>query len=50
MDSVYFNEDHDFFFFFLRRFVENDLRPFADEWEEAGMFPDELFRTFGKMG
>ncbi len=50
MDSVYFNEDHDFFRQTLRRFVENELRPFADEWEEAGIFPAELFRTFGKMG
>ncbi|MCP4416805.1 MAG: acyl-CoA dehydrogenase, partial [Chloroflexi bacterium] len=50
MDSVYFNEDHEFFRQTLRRFVENELRPFADEWEKAGMFPDEMFRTFGKMG
>ncbi|MFQ5401098.1 MAG: acyl-CoA dehydrogenase family protein [Anaerolineae bacterium] len=50
MDSVYFNEEHEFFRQTLRRFVENELRPHADEWEEAGIFPAELFRTFGQMG
>ncbi|MFQ5409335.1 MAG: acyl-CoA dehydrogenase family protein, partial [Anaerolineales bacterium] len=47
MDSVYFNEEHEFFRKSLRAFVEKELRPQADEWEEAGMFPTELFRTFG---
>ncbi len=49
-DSVYFNEEHEFFRKTLRTFVERELRPQADEWEEAGMFPTELFRTFGNMG
>ncbi len=50
MESVYFNDEHEFFRKTLRTFVEKELRPHADEWEEAGMFPTELFRTFGKLG
>jgi citronellyl-CoA dehydrogenase len=50
MESVYFNEEHEFFRKTLRAFVEKELRPHADEWEEAGMFPTELFRAFGELG
>lgn len=50
MESIYFNEEHGFFRKSLRNFVEKELRPQADEWEEAGMFPAELFRTFGQLG
>jgi citronellyl-CoA dehydrogenase len=50
IESVYFNEEHAAFREGLRKFVEKELRPHADEWEEAGMFPTELFRTFGKLG
>ncbi len=50
IESVYFNEEHAMFREALRAFVEKELRPHADEWEEAGIFPAELFRTFGKLG
>lgn len=50
IESVYFNEEHAAFRESLRKFVEKELRPHADEWEEAGMFPTELFRTFGTLG
>ncbi|MFQ5612246.1 MAG: acyl-CoA dehydrogenase family protein [Anaerolineae bacterium] len=50
MESIYFNQEHEFFRKALRAFVEKELRPQADEWEAAGMFPTELFRTFGEMG
>jgi citronellyl-CoA dehydrogenase len=50
MESVYFNEEHAWFRESLRKFVEKELKPHADEWEEAGLFPTELFRTFGRLG
>ncbi|CAG0941415.1 citronellyl-CoA dehydrogenase [Anaerolineae bacterium] len=50
IESVYFNEEHAAFRESLRKFVEKELRPHADEWEETGLFPTELFRTFGKLG
>ncbi len=35
----------------LRRFVETEINPFADAWEEQGAFPaHELFRKAGKAG
>jgi len=32
----------------VERFVENELNPFVDEWEEAGIFP--AHEVFGKLG
>ncbi len=34
----------------VRRFVDRELRPHVDEWEEAGRFPDEVFRRAGELG
>lgn len=50
IESVYFDAEHHLFRETLRAFVEKELKPHADEWEQAGMFPNELFRTFGKLG
>jgi citronellyl-CoA dehydrogenase len=50
IESVYFDEEHHLFRETLRAFVEKELKPHADEWEQAGMFPNELFRAFGKLG
>ena len=33
-----------------RRFTENELTPYAHEWEEAGMFPRELYRKAAAVG
>ena len=34
----------------VRRFVATEVRPFVDEWEGAGHFPDSLFRRCGELG
>ena len=35
----------------LRRFIDNEINPFVDEWEEAQVFPaHELFRKMGALG
>jgi acyl-CoA dehydrogenase len=34
----------------LRRFVEAQIVPRADEWEKTGMIPREIFREMGKLG
>ena len=34
----------------IRRFVTNELRPHADEWERAKWFPSELFPRMGELG
>lgn len=46
----YFNETHDQARASARRFVEREVLPYIDDWEEAGEFPRELYRTAGDAG
>ncbi|MEW6262511.1 MAG: acyl-CoA dehydrogenase family protein [Thermodesulfobacteriota bacterium] len=41
-----FDEDHRMFRRTVRKWVEAELAPYAEEWEAAGEFPDELFRVW----
>jgi acyl-CoA dehydrogenase len=34
----------------IKRFVDKEVQPFIDEWEEAGTFPRELYRTAAELG
>lgn len=34
----------------LREYVENELAPHADEWEEAEEFPREVYSNMGELG
>jgi len=35
----------------LKRFIESEINPYVDEWEEAGIFPAHaLFRKMGELG
>jgi alkylation response protein AidB-like acyl-CoA dehydrogenase len=34
----------------VRRFVDSEVRPHVVEWENAGHFPDDLFRRCGELG
>ena len=48
---MYFNEEHELFRQTVRSFVEKEINPNADTWEEEGIFPaHELFRKMGKLG
>ncbi len=46
----YFGESHDILRKTVARFVEREIKPFVDEWEEAGEFPKELFRKAAGIG
>ena len=46
----YFQAEHDQIRQITRRFVEREMRPFVDEWEEAGSFPRELYQKAAKVG
>ena len=46
----YFREDHNIFRKQVRDFAEGELAPHADEWEEAGLFPREIFERAGELG
>ncbi len=46
-----FNEDHDLFRATVREFVSSEINPYADAWEEEGIFPArELFTKMGDLG
>jgi citronellyl-CoA dehydrogenase len=46
-----FTEEHDQLRAVVRRFVEREINPHADEWEAAGTFPaHELFPRLGELG
>ncbi len=47
--SSLFREEHEAFRQTVRRFVDRELRPHAEEWEEAEQFPRELFRRCGAL-
>ena len=36
---MYFNEDHEAFRAMMRKFVDNEINPYIDEWEEKGQAP-----------
>ncbi|TVP54310.1 MAG: acyl-CoA dehydrogenase [Halomonadaceae bacterium] len=48
--TSYFNETHDQARASARRFVEREILPFIDDWEEAGEFPRELYQKAGAAG
>jgi len=46
-----FTEEHDAIRQAVAQFVDNELNPRADEWEQAGLFPaHEVFRQLGELG
>jgi acyl-CoA dehydrogenase len=45
-----FTAEHEEFRLAVRRFVERELRPHADEWEAARWFPSELFARLAELG
>jgi acyl-CoA dehydrogenase len=45
-----FGAEHDALRAEIRRFVTEELRPHAAEWEAAQWFPDEVFRRMAELG
>ncbi len=50
MLTTFFTEDHEIFRRSFREFIDKELRPHADEWERAEIFPREVFTRMGKLG
>src|SRR5215468_10419475 len=49
--AMQFTAEHEMFRQSVRRFVQEEINPHADEWEEAGIFPaHELFKKMGELG
>jgi citronellyl-CoA dehydrogenase len=49
MPSPY-REEHDHFRTTVRQFATKELAPYADEWEKAELFPNEVFKRAGELG
>ncbi len=46
-----FTREHEMFRQSVRRFVEQEINPHVEEWEDAGIFPaHELFKKMGDLG
>ena len=45
-----FGEEHEIFRKSVRRFVEKEVIPFTDEWEENGEIPRSIWERLGELG
>jgi citronellyl-CoA dehydrogenase len=45
-----FKEEHQIFRQQVRTFVENELAPNVDQWEEEKLFPNSVFKRAGELG
>jgi acyl-CoA dehydrogenase len=50
MRSAYFGEEHAMLRDQIRRFVEEEVKPNAEAWEEAGFVPREVLARMGELG
>lgn len=51
MSSNYFNKDHELVRKAVKDFVNKEINPYVDEWEETGMTPlHDLFKKMGDLG
>ncbi|MFV0300104.1 MAG: acyl-CoA dehydrogenase family protein [Paracoccus sp. (in: a-proteobacteria)] len=50
MPLNYFNDIHEMIRDTARSFIAREVKPFIDDWEEAGRFPRDLYRKAGDAG
>jgi len=48
--SPFFTEEHEMLRDQVRRFVEEEIKPYADAWEAQGFVPREVLRRMGALG
>jgi citronellyl-CoA dehydrogenase len=49
--QIYFNKDHEMVRKAIREFVDKEINPYMDEWEDKGEAPlHDLFRKMGDLG
>jgi acyl-CoA dehydrogenase len=48
--SPFFNEDHEMLRDQVRRFVEQEIKPNGEAWEQQGFVPREVLRRMGSLG
>ncbi len=50
MTNPFYTAEHDAFREVMRRFVEKEIAPFAQAWDEAGEFPRALYARASEIG
>ena len=50
LSGQYYNEDHEAWRRALRSFVDKEISPFVEKWEEAETFPRELYKKAAEIG
>lgn len=50
MKNYYFTEEHELFRQGLKEFLQKEVAPHIDEWEEEQRIPKEIWKKFGDMG
>jgi alkylation response protein AidB-like acyl-CoA dehydrogenase len=48
--SRFFTEEHEIFREQVRNFVNKEISPHVDQWEQEGLFPKSLYRRMGELG
>ncbi len=50
LPSPYFREEHEALRAQIRRFVDTEIKPKADAWEQQGFVPRDVMRRMGELG
>ena len=50
MNSYYFTEEHELFRESFRTFLEKEVKPYIDQWEEDRRTPRDIWKKMGDMG
>lgn len=50
MLMTFFREEHEIYRKSVCTFLEKEIAPFVEEWEEAEIFPREVFKRAGELG
>lgn len=50
MEIINYNEEHQIFRQSLRKFLEKEVVPYIEQWEEAGIVPKSVWKKMGDQG
>ena len=50
VDFPYFTEEHELIRQTVKRFCREEIAPYAEQWDHAGIFPRELFKKAADLG
>ena len=49
-NPIYYTAEHRAFASSIKRFVEKEISPYVNEWDEAETFPRELYQKAASVG